>query len=224
MEMELWRARAASVLAAVSIVSVLVGCGGHAAKSVAATSTSVATTTTTLPPAPADLRTAIINQVPGNYYEQPTGIGLDGPLDLKSATLAEFGDSTASDVLQKFDFQRGYRRAWFISGSTKEVIIRVLLFDPPGEANFFYNYVVDPLSTLPAGETAFDVPGIANAGGVTDRYHDSTGSRLAQNVDLVRGPLFVSMVVDAPGTGATTAEVIAVAQAEVAKLASLGYP
>jgi hypothetical protein len=88
----------------------VVGCGGPRRK-FGGGHQSVATTTTTLPPATADLRTAVINQVPGNYYEQPTGIGLDGPLDLKSATLAEFGNSTATDVLQKFDFHQSLA-AW----------------------------------------------------------------------------------------------------------------
>jgi hypothetical protein len=193
---------------------------------------SATSTTTTLPrraanpdAVPGDLRLTIFDRLPANYIEEPAGSGADGPLDL--AETAEAVDdqetSTQEALLQQYGFSSAYQRTWVVKGTGETLIIRVQVMGSPGQALGYFNLLTFAGRT--SGQTtAFPTPSLADASGFTRSFSASTGSQVAQDLNLVRGRLFYHLIFTGPQGSISPGSVSSIARSQSKRAASLGYP
>jgi hypothetical protein len=188
------------------------------------TSTSTAPGTTVSSTVPDDLRMAIFAQLPANYIEEPAGSGADGPLGLAATAEAVDDEQPArQDVLLEQDgFRRAYQRAWVVKGTHEVLIIRVQLMGSPGQALGYFNLLTFA-GRVSTQLTAFPMPGLTGASGFTRPFTTSAGPQVAQDVNLVRGPLFYHLILTGPRGSITPADVLSIARSQSSEAASLGY-
>jgi hypothetical protein len=214
----LWRTALVSMLGMV----VLAGC--NSTKSTSSTTTTIASGAALPRAVPADLRLTIFDRLPTNYVEEPSGSDVDGPLGLAGTAEAVDDQEPVKQktILQQYGFRSAYQRTWVVKGTGETLIIRVQLMGSPTQAVGYFD-----LLTF-AGQasnqmTTFPTPRLADASGFTRSFTAPTGSQVAQDLNLVRGPLFYHLIFTGPQGSISPSDVLRIARSQSTAAASLGY-
>jgi len=216
-----WRARVVPVVAVVA----LAGCSSSkSTNSALSTTTTAATSATVAGAAPIDLRGAIFSELPAGYIEEPIGASADGPLGLTATAIAvdDLEPARQAALLVQYGFRRAYERTWSVKGAGQTLIIRVQLMGSGLLATGYFNLLA--LADRAVTQfTAFATPTLVRAAGFSRAFAGATGPQVAEDVSLVRGPLFYHLIFTGPQGSVSPGNVLGIAQSQSDLAASLGY-
>ena len=203
-------------------IVVLAGC--NSTESASLPTTTVASSAALPSAVPDDLRATIFDRLPTNYIEAPTGSELDGPLGLAGTAEAVDDQEAAKQeaILQQYGFRSAYQRTWAVKGTGETLIIRVQVMGSAGQALGYFNLLTfaDQASSQQA---TFPTPRLADTSGFTRSYTAPTGSQVAQDINMVRGPLFYHVIFTGPQGSVSPSNILRIARSQSTEAASLGY-
>jgi hypothetical protein len=203
-------------------IVVLAGC--NSTESASLPTTTVASSAALPSAVPDDLRATIFDRLPTNYIEAPTGSELDGPLGLAGTAEAVDDQEAAKQeaILQQYGFRSAYQRTWAVKGTGETLIIRVQVMGSAGQALGYFNLLTfaDQASSQ---QTTFPTPQLPDASGFTRSFTAATGSQVAQDINLVRGPLFYHVIFTGPQGSVSPSNILSIARSQSTEAASLGY-
>jgi hypothetical protein len=210
------------VVASMLVVVFVAGCSSRTSTS--PTTTSTATSTSVPRIVPHNLRMTIFDRLPANYIEEPVGSNVDGPLGLAGTAYAVDDEevSIQESILEKYGFRDAYQRTWVVKGTHEILIIRVQHMGSHRQALEYFN-LLNLGAPISSQLTAFPTPQLADASGFTRSFMASTGPQVAQDVSLVRGPLFYHLIFTGPRGSITPDDVLSIARSQSTDAASLGY-
>ncbi len=199
---------------------VLAGCNSTKSTS----RTSVASSTAIPTAVPGDLRLIVFDRLPANYLEAPAGSDLDGPLGLSATAKAVDDQETAQQeaILRQYGFRSAYQRTWAVKGTGETLIIRVQVMGSPGQALGYFNLLTFA-GQASSQLTTFPTPRLADTSGFTRSFTAPTGSQVAQDINMVRGPLFYHLIFTGPQGSISPSDILRVARSQSTEAASLGY-
>jgi len=214
----LWRTAVVSMLGMV----VLAGC--NSTKSTGSTTTTVARSVALPSAVSDDLRVTIFDRFPTNYIEAPAGSDLDGPLGLAGTAEAVDDQESAKQeaILRQYGFRSAYQRTWAVKGTGETLIIRVQVMGSPGQALGYFNLLTFA-GQASSQLTTFPTPRLADTSGFTRSFTAPTGSQVAQDINMVRGPLFYHLIFTGPQGSISPSDILRVARSQSTEAASLGY-
>ena len=184
----------------------------------------VSSTTAAPRAVPNDLRLTVFDRLPATYVEAPAGTDLDGPLSLSGTATAVDDQETATQeaILRQYGFRSAYQRGWVVRGTGETLIIRVQLMGSPSQALGYFNLL--NFGAQASGQlTTFPTPELAAASGFTRSFAESTGPQVAQDISLVRGPLFYHLIFTGPRGSISPADILTIAGSQSTEAASLGF-
>jgi len=203
----------------VSAFALLASCSAtHSSEPTSSTTTTVSGKAANPDVVPAELRSTIFEQLPTNFIEEPTGSDVDGPLDL--AETAQAVDD--QEIPQEEAVLSAYQRTWVVKGTSKVLIIRVQVMGSPMQALGYFNLLTFDARTS-SQLTSFAMPRMADSSGFTRPFTSSTGSQVAQDVNLARGRLFYHLIFTGPQGSISPSDILGIARSQSAEAVSLGY-
>jgi hypothetical protein len=208
----------------VSLLGAVVLAGCDSSASTSSTTTSVVHRVANPDAVPGDLRLTIFDGLPGTYIEEPVGSASDGPLDLAGTAEAVDDQATVKQeaILEQYGFRSAYQRTWVVKGTGETLIIRVQVMGSPSQARGYYNLLTFA-GRISEDMTAFPTSPVADASGFTRSFSASTGSQVAQDLNLVRGRLFYHLIFTGPEGSVSPGSIVSIARSQSEKAASLGY-
>jgi hypothetical protein len=173
---------------------------------------------------PEDLRATVFDRLPTDYVEEPSGSDADGPLDLAQTAEAVDDQDTAHQeaILVQYGFLSAYQRTWVVKGTSEVLIIRVQVMGSPVQALGYFNLLTSDAPTS-SQLTRFALPRIADSSGFTRSFTSSTGSQVAQDVNLARGRLFYHLIFTGPQGSISPRDLLGIARSQGSQAVSLGY-
>jgi len=186
--------------------------------------TSVASSTAIPTAVPGDLRLIVFDRLPANYLEAPAGSDLDGPLGLSATAKAVDDQETAQQeaILRQYGFRSAYQRTWVVKDTGETLIIRVQVMGSPLQALGYFDLLTFAGQSSHQ-QTTFPTPQLADASGFTRFFTASTGSQVAQDINLARGPLFYHLIFTGPKGSISPSDILSIAGSQSTEAASLGY-
>ena len=162
---------------------------------------------------PAALEPLVLDDVPSGFTLQGDDVGRTGATDLAEAA-ADARDPGAGEALAADGFVQGWQRLWVSEDDEDELFLLVYEFaDTAGAAAFFERTAGDPATT--GGEGVFEVPSLPGALGVTAVSDGLAVTAVVTTVDRY----LVQVIANGPEPGPSRGTVVAVASAQVERLA-----
>lgn len=158
---------------------------------------------------PAELEPLVVDVAPSGFTLADDDVGGTGATDLDDA-----GDPDTGAALAEAGFVRGWQRLWVSDDGDDELLAVVYEFADAAGAQAFFGRMAGGAAEE-GGEGVFAVPGMPEAVGVS-----ASGDGLEVTaVTTTIGPYLVQVVGDGPVPGPSQGTVVALAAAQVARLA-----